>query len=181
AVEPGGTARCATGRPLPKGGAAFPDSPGAPGVLKIVIGRDRAIIAAGLFLITALAWAYTAREARSMADLCVRMDRAWSVADIIATVLMWIVMMVARMTPSATPMVLVFASVSEKRRRDARPYVPAAVFLGGYLSVWAAFSLAATAVQWLLHSLALLSPMMVNTSPYLGASILLLAAVFQWT
>ena len=143
--------------------------------------RDRAIIAVGLFLITSLAWGYTAREAHSMGELCVRMDRPWGAADVSMTLLMWIVMMVAMMTPSAAPMVLIFAAVSEKRRQETRPYVPAAIFLGGYLSVWAAFSLAATAVQWSLHSLALLSPMMVSTSPYLGTSILLSAAVFQWT
>jgi predicted metal-binding membrane protein len=109
------------------------------------------------------------------------MGHAWSATDLGAMLLMWVVMMVAMMTPSIAPMVLMFASVSDKRRKEMRPYVPAGIFLSGYLFAWAAFSLMATAVQWSLHSLALLSPMMVSTSPYLGASILLTAAVFQWT
>jgi len=116
-----------------------------------------------------------------MGELCVRMDRAWGAADVSATLLMWIIMMIGMMTPSAAPMVLAFASVSDQRREENRPYVPAVIFLGGYLSVWAVFSVAATAVQWSLHSLALLSPMMVSTSPYFGTSLLLSAAVFQWT
>jgi predicted metal-binding membrane protein len=94
---------------------------------------------------------------------------------------MWIIMMVAMMTPSAAPMVLVFAAFVEKRRREGRRYVSTIIFLTGYLSVWAAFSVVATAAQWALHSVALLSPMMVSTSPYLGASLLVCAAVFQWT
>jgi predicted metal-binding membrane protein len=148
-------------------------------VVEILLRRDRTIIAAGLLLITCLAWAYTAREARSMGELCLPMGHVWSSTDLGAMLLMWIVMMVAMMTPSIAPMVLMFASVSDKRRKEMRPYVPAAIFLSGYLFAWAGFSLMATAVQWSLHSLALLSPMMVSTSPYLGASILLLAGVFQ--
>jgi predicted metal-binding membrane protein len=146
-----------------------------------ILRRDRAVLAGSLLLITLLAWAYTAREARSMADLCVHMNGPRTAADVGMTLLMWIIMMVAMMTPSAAPMVLVFAAVSEKRRRECRAYVPSIIFLSGYLSVWAAFSVAATAAQWALHSVALLSPMMVSTSPYLGASLLVCAAVFQWT
>jgi predicted metal-binding membrane protein len=143
--------------------------------------RDRAVLTGSLLLITLLAWAYTAREARSMAELCVHMDGPWTTADLGTTLLMWIIMMVAMMTPSAAPMVLVFAAFSEKRRRECRSYVSSFTFLSGYLAAWAAFSVAATAAQWVLHSVALLSPMMVSTSPYLGASLLVCAAVFQWT
>ena len=140
--------------------------------------RNRAVIAAGLFVVAGLAWLYIVRQAHAMGQM---RAAAWSAADFSMTLLMWIVMMVAMMTPSVTPMVLAFAATSEKRRQESRPYVPATVFLVGYLSVWAAFSLAATAAQWALHSAALLSPMMVSTSPYLGSSILLVAGIFQWT
>jgi predicted metal-binding membrane protein len=150
-------------------------------MLQSVIRHDRAIIAAGLFLISSLAWAYTARGARSMGELCIPMGYMWRTADVSAMLLMWFVMMVAMMTPSVAPMVILFASMSDKRRQQMRPFVPAVIFLSGYLSVWAAFSVAATMAQWSLHSLGLLSPMMVSTSPYLGASIFLAAATFQWT
>ena len=142
--------------------------------------RDRTVLA-GLVLITLLAWAYTAREAHSMAALCIHMDAPWTASDTGMTLLMWVVMMVAMMTPSAAPTVLIFAAVSEKRRRECRPCVPSFIFLSGYLSIWAVFSVAATAAQGALHSVALLSPTMVSTSPYFGASILVCAAVFQWT
>jgi len=55
------------------------------------------------------------------------------------------------------------------------------VFLLGYLMVWAAFSVLATAAQWGLHDVSLLSPMMVSTSPVLGGVLLLVAGIYQWT
>jgi hypothetical protein len=44
-----------------------------------------------------------------------------------------------------------------------------------------AFSLAATLAQWGPHSLALISAMMVGTSPLLGSLLLITAGVYQWT
>ena len=89
--------------------------------------------------------------------------------------------MVAMMVPSAAPMVLLFASVNRKRRERTSPYVPTAFFLLGYLLVWTSFSAAATLLQWSLHTAALLSSMMVSTSPLLGGFLLVAAGVFQFT
>jgi predicted metal-binding membrane protein len=47
--------------------------------------------------------------------------------------------------------------------------------------MWTLFSVAATFLQWGLERAALLSPMMVSTSPLLGAGILIAAGVYQWT
>jgi predicted metal-binding membrane protein len=90
-------------------------------------------------------------------------------------------MMVAMMVPSAAPLVLIFARVNRQRRERESPVAPAAILLLGYVSVWAGFSAVATGAQWGLHSAALLSPMMVSTSPILGGMLLVLAGVFQWT
>ena len=43
------------------------------------------------------------------------------------------------------------------------------------------FSVAATLLQWSLARAALLSPMMVSASPWLGGAILITAGVYQWT
>jgi len=94
---------------------------------------------------------------------------------------MWAVMMAAMMIPSAAPMILMFARVNRERRERQRPYVPTAVFLAGYLTVWTAFSAVATLLQGALLKAALLSPMMVTTSPVLGGGLLLAAGIFQWT
>src|SRR5947208_556425 len=70
---------------------------------------------------------------------------------------MWSIMMVAMMLPSATPMVMTFATINRKRSEQNAPYVPAAVFLLGYIIIWTSFSVLATTVQFGLTSVRLLS------------------------
>ena len=113
----------------------------------------------------------------AMADM-----RSWSAADFGLMFVMWAVMMVAMMAPSATPMLLMFAALNRRRKEREAPYVPTGVFLAGYVIVWAAFSLAATTGNWGLHQASLLTSMMGEaTSGYLGGGLLLLAGVFQWS
>ena len=50
-----------------------------------------------------------------------------------------------------------------------------------YLVVWAAFSFAATGVQWTLSAAGWLNPMIVSTSTALNATLLLIAGVYQFT
>ena len=54
-------------------------------------------------------------------------------------------------------------------------------FLLGYLAVWTGFSVLATVAQWGLLTAALVSPMMASTSNVLGAGLLLMAGLFQFS
>ncbi|CAA9454576.1 MAG: Probable transmembrane protein [uncultured Rubrobacteraceae bacterium] len=155
---------------------------------KTILRRDRIILLSALALITALSWVYVASLASDMQSMEMateiampQMQEAWGVTDFALTFVMWAVMMVAMMTPSAAPMILLFAGVNRRRREQQAPYVPTSVFLLGYLVVWAAFSVLATAAQWGLHAASLLSPMMVSTTPVLGGVLLLVAGIYQWT
>ena len=149
--------------------------------------RGRIVVLSGLALITALSWAYVASLASDMRNMDVEAEmtmprmQAWGVADFGLTFGMWAVMMVAMMTPSAAPMILMFAGVNQRRRKQQVSYAPTSVFLAGYLGVWAAFSVLATAAQWGLHTVSLLSPMMAITSPALGGVLLVAAGIYQWT
>jgi predicted metal-binding membrane protein len=78
-------------------------------------------------------------------------------------------------------MALLYAQVVRKAARDGSVLPPTAVFVAGYLSAWALFSIAATAAQWGLERAALLSPMLVANSPRLGAGLLIAAGVYQLT
>ena len=159
--------------------------------LEHALRRDRVVVVAAIVIIAAIAWAYTVYLAEfgmgtgdmqmglgmAMADL-----RSWSGADFALMYVMWLVMMVAMMAPSAAPMLLMFAAVNRKRRERAAPYVPTMVFLAGYVIVWGAFSLAATMGNFGLHQASLLSSIMgASTSGYLGGALLLVAGVFQWS
>lgn len=152
-----------------------------------LIKKDRLIIYSGLIIITALSWTYMFHldnEMRnmdmSMAHLMPEMQ-VWDLEKFVLMFVMWVVMMVAMMLPSASPTALIFAKVHHNRKSTGKPFVPLVFFLSGYFTIWSVFSLAATTLQWVLHQTALLSPMMVSTSPLLGGPILLAAGLFQFT
>jgi len=150
--------------------------------------RDRALVLGGLVGLSVLAWTYLfyltwmmGRMPTSMAVTEPQLQ-GWSLAEAILCFVMWAVMMVGMMIPSAAPMILIFTETCRKRSSQGHPYVPTSLFVLGYLAVWTAFSLAATAAQWGLHAAALLSPALLkSTSPTLGGAILITAGVFQWT
>jgi predicted metal-binding membrane protein len=156
-------------------------------VTENVLRRDRIIVLSGLAAITALSWVYVlsvASDMRNMemgAEMAMPRMQAWGGADFALTFGMWAVMMVAMMTPSAAPMILMFAGVNRRRREQQVSYVPTSVFLLGYLVVWAGFSVLATTAQWGLHDVSLLSPMVASTSPVFGGVLLLAAGIYQWT
>ena len=144
-----------------------------------VLKRDQAVTIASLVAVTALAWAYLVALA---GDIGAMPEVApWSAIDFWLMLVMWAVMMVGMMLPSAAPMILLYAAVSRKQRGRGHVFAPTGVFAAGYLVAWTVFSLAATALQWALEQAALLSPMMVGASPYLGGALLITAGVYQWT
>ena len=155
-------------------------------VLTKLLRQDRAIVVAGAAAIALIGWAYLFYEGWAMQHMdlvamAMPSTGAWSLMDLLLVFAMWAVMMVAMMVPSATPMLLTFSTITRSRRAKGKAFVPVWVFLGGYLVLWTAFSLAATLAQWGLHSQALISPMMVSTSPLLGSVILIAAGIYQWT
>jgi len=149
--------------------------------------RDRAVLITGIVLIAALAWVYTIREANAMyamhagMDMSGHVDISWSTEAAIYNLTMWVVMMIAMMTPSIAPAVLLFAKHSRTQQAAGRPYVPASAFLAGYLLVWTAFSVVATAAHWLLEKYGFLTMMMEPSSAKIAGVILIVAGVFQFT
>ena len=163
-----------------------------PSALEQALKRDRAVVIVGILIIAAIAWAYTVYVAEtgmgmSMGDgmsmgMAMADMRSWGAADFGLMFVMWAVMMVAMMAPSAAPMILMFAALNRRRREREAPYVPTAVFLAGYVIVWAVFSVGATLGNWGLHQASLLTSMMgASTTGYLGGALLLAAGVFQWS
>jgi predicted metal-binding membrane protein len=156
-----------------------------------LVKHDRWVIGTGLALSAGLVWWYLIEEAQRMnaGGLCeslgMEMARpevmAWPIASLVPLFLMWAVMMVAMMLPSAAPMILTFAAVSRHRRRQQRPYVPTIIFVSGYLIIWCGFSGLAAVSQWILHRTALLSPMMASSSNLFAGGLLLAAGLFQFT
>ena len=135
------------------------------------------VVAFGLVAVCALAWAYTVRFGATMTT---PIPAPWSGADFGFNFVMWAVMMVAMMVPSAAPTVMLYHKVATGRDASGNGAL-SALFVAGYLAVWTGFSLLATLAQWRLHDAALLSPMMAAASPWLGGGLLLTAGAFQLT
>lgn len=156
-----------------------------PSSLDSLLARDRAIVLCGLIGLSALAWlsmAYDAHHSACVLPSAIAASPALrGVVELALLFMMWAVMMVAMMVPSAAPMILMFAALNRKRLEQQRPFVPTSVFLLGYLIAWAGFSALATAAQWGLHRTALLSASMSLTSPLASALLILATGVFQFT
>jgi predicted metal-binding membrane protein len=161
--------------------------------LETVMKRDRLVVIAGLFVVVALAAAYTiagigmSMSALTMTKMAVEMPgmamqpAAWSPGYAALIFLMWWVMMVAMMVPSAAPAVLLYAAIARRQRQAGPPLVATALFLGGYLAVWALFSLVAAGLQWGLESIGVVTGMMEIASPVLAGLVLVAAGLYQLT
>ncbi|MCH8269073.1 MAG: DUF2182 domain-containing protein [Acidobacteria bacterium] len=164
--------------------------------------RDRIAIWTGLLGVAAVSWLYLVRLAASMDSMAPSMAdsigestagampvdpalllqiKPWTAADFSLMLLMWAAMMVGMMAPSAIPMTLIYAAIARKAASQGTSLAPSAVFVSGYIFMWTLFSVSATFAQWALEQASLLSPMMVTTSPLLGAALLTAAGVYQLT
>ncbi len=153
--------------------------------LEGLLSRDRVIVSVGIAAVVALAWIYLVAGAGMDADMAdMPMDMGpmlWSVPYAALMFVMWWVMMVAMMVPSAAPTVLLFATIKRRKAASAGSPSDAWAFLGGYLLIWAGFSLVAVAAQWALERAGLLSMAMASGSALFTAGILLAAGLYQFT
>ena len=156
----------------------------ATSVLETVLRRDRAVVVAALILVIALAWTWiitgagmgmSAVEMTRMPRDMVMTPATWTSAYAALMFVMWWVMMLAMMLPSAAPVLLIFGRVNRQEG-----VTPVSCFAAGYIAVWAGFSVIATGLQWALEGTGLLSAMMATTATWLGALILIGAGLWQF-
>jgi predicted metal-binding membrane protein len=132
--------------------------------------HERAIVAGGVALLAALAWLFVLRGA-GMPDSTTMPEM--ESPPFAALVLMWWVMMVAMMLPSATPAILLYARVRETRGGEAG-IAQSGVFMAGYALLWLIFSVAAAAVQRLVTG-----PAMTMEAERAMAAALIAAGAYQ--
>jgi len=157
----------------------------AEGALTAVLQRDRVIVVGALATVVGLAWIYLLLGAgieMEMMDMgggqMMAMPPEWSLGYAAIVFVMWAVMMLAMMLPSAAPVVLLAAALD---RSGGASSGRSTLFASGYLIVWFSFSLAATALQWALDTIGLLSESMSIANRILAAAVLLAAGIYQWT
>ncbi len=138
-----------------------------------VAGTDPAIrlrIGGTLVILSGLAWAWTVAMA-AMPEC--------HVLDLASFVVMWTVMMAAMMFPSVIPVVLSYATFA--RGRGERATLAAALFVAGYLVVWAALGVPAHALLIAVAGVRDAVPAVAPLLPALGGVLLVACGVYQLT
>lgn len=148
--------------------------------MEAILSRDRTIVLLGIGALTFVSWFYTIQMSLDLSHVAMG-HHGHAHEGFLYTFIMWAVMMVAMMTPTATPMVLTFARINRKRRSRGQPYVATGVFLAGYLVVWTLFSALAAYAQIELQAVDLVDAMLASSSPVFSGVLLVVAGVFQWT
>lgn len=109
----------------------------------------------------------------------------WPASRWIVMLLMWWIMMIAMMVPSAAPMVLLYARVYRQGKESGRlsaPFVPASAFAAGYLLAWLLFSVLAVALHFMLEQGGFVHGMaMSSTSARLSGGFLVAAGLYQFS
>ena len=165
-------------------------------ITEALLRRDRWIIGTGLTIICLLSWWYVVIGAGTgMSTIAMTtwefpppvrmgsMDTPWDLSYWVVMLVMWWVMMIAMMVPSAAPMILLYAHVHRHARKQSEfdeSIIPSAAFASGYLLSWLVFSLAAVSLQWALERAGLLHAMLMwSTNTVLSGSFLIAAGVYQ--
>ena len=139
--------------------------------------HSKALVVSAVLLLILLSWYYM------LFGMSMNMSpvKTWNLADLSMLFLMWAIMMVGMMLPSAYPVIMLVEKLNQRRRQQTSTYTSSLFFVLGYLLVWSAYSLVITVVQYALHYSSLLSPMMVSANLYFSAALLIGAGLYQFT
>jgi predicted metal-binding membrane protein len=164
--------------------------------------RNRVITLAGLAALCAVAWLYIVAgaglgmSAWDMTTLTLFPHRqadevmpgmtpqqGWGLATWLLMIAMWWIMMIAMMTPSAAPTILLYSRVhhhATARNPVHEGLAPTGAFAAGYLLIWLAFSAAAATLHWTLQRADLISAtLMGSRSRWLSATVLIAVGLYQ--
>ena len=138
----------------------------------MTVPRDWRALAVLLILLPLACWTWIVLMARDMYGPMTgasawMMTPHWDAPHLLLLWAMWAVMMTAMMLPGAAPLI----ALAQRR-------YPLTL---GYLAVWALFSVGATALQWGLARLFVITPMMEASSRTAAAVLLAIAGIYQWT
>ena len=156
--------------------------------LERLLQHDRVAYAVILILIPLACWSWIVVMARDMYGPMTgasgwMMTLRWDAQHVLLLWVMWAVMMAGMMLPSASPLLLLYGAAARRLGEDtgARAWRRIYALAAGYVVIWALFSAGATAVQRILSTLLIVSPMMTLTSRTATAATLALAGLYQLT
>ncbi|MFW2365657.1 MAG: DUF2182 domain-containing protein [Desulforhopalus sp.] len=107
--------------------------------------------------------------------------KGWTAGDFMLVLIMWMMMMIAMMLPTAAPMILTYGDILYSQQSGENAFVPLSIFIGGYLCTWGAYSVVAVIGQYWMLQFDLISEMMVGANPAVNGVMLMLAGFYQWS
>ena len=167
----------------------------APGIAERLARKDRLIVIGAVAIAILIAGIYTAMgvgmnmsavEMTLMAEpfgdrMNMNAGIYWTPTYGLLVGLMWWIMMIAMMTPSAAPTVLLYAALKRFGNDQHRVPTLSGLFLAGYLLIWALFAVIAAFIQWVLGSTGLVSGTMQINSSFLTGVVLVGAGLYQFS
>jgi len=138
---------------------------------------SRAFTLLAIFLLVFLSWYYM------LFGMTMNMKAVglWNEYDLLSLFLMWAIMMAGMMLPSATPVILIVDKLNFQRKTKQVPYTHSLYFVAGYLLAWVLYSALITLIQWGLHAISILSPMMISHNDIFSGALLIIAGFYQWS
>lgn len=151
--------------------------------------RHRLPTLGGLVAMIALSWLYlihlnagmSPQGHGAMAGMAMPAIAPTLPEQTLAAFVMWTVMMVAMMLPTALPAAAMFENLTRRRGLHSHAASATAFYGAGYVAAWTGFSTLAALGQVALSRAALLTPTLQSASITLSAAILLAAGAFQFT
>lgn len=151
------------------------------------IQRNEIIALIALLLAAAIAWAWTVHLAIDMQAMAAMPNMAaidaasWDIESALLTCAMWAVMMAAMMLPSAAPIALLHQRVGAHNAAQGAKAPSTSLLILGYVLVWTAFSVLATAAQIALSMTLQLTAEMALVNARWAGAVLIAAGLYQFT
>jgi predicted metal-binding membrane protein len=158
----------------------------APTFLETALRRDRGARGVVLVAIPVVTWTWIVVMARDMYGPMTgasawMMTSAWHWPHVLLLLAMWSAMMTAMMLPAAAPLILLYGEAARRHAESANPARRVYALALGYLTAWLLFSIVMTALQRVLASAFVLTPMMEPAGPVAGAVLTAIAGLYQLT
>jgi predicted metal-binding membrane protein len=155
-------------------------------LLEVVLGHQRRTLVILLVGLPLACWVWVIAMARDMygpmtGSAAWMMTATWDAPHLLLLWAMWAAMMAAMMLPSAAPIVLLYARAARQQSEPRQAAHRISALVGGYLLVWALFSVAAIILQRMLATSQLLTPMMEPATRLAASGLLLIAGLYQLT
>ena len=166
------------------------------GATEWLLRREKYVVASALAVLVVLAVFYTVagigmnmsaidmtRMARTPgAPMSMQMAPVWTAGYATLVFFMWWIMMIAMMTPSAAPLVLLYVAIKRTGADHGNASRDAILLLAGYLTAWAGFSLVAASLHWAADVVGMTSAaIMTLKGQWPAGLVLIVAGLYQFT